>query len=55
MGYLGRDGESVFSIAIRTMVGRDGRATCGMGADSDPASGYDEIWAKAVGSCAALS
>jgi aminodeoxychorismate synthase component I len=59
VGYFGRDGRSVFNIAIRTMVVRDGLATYGIGAgivaDSDPASEYDETLHKAAGLFAALS
>jgi anthranilate/para-aminobenzoate synthase component I len=53
--YLGRDGESFFNIAIRTIGGREGSATDSIGADSDPVSAYDETWPKAAGLFAALS
>jgi aminodeoxychorismate synthase component I len=59
VGYFGRDGQSIFNIAIRTLVVRDGRATYGIGAgivaDSDPAAEYDETLHKAAGLFAALS
>jgi anthranilate/para-aminobenzoate synthase component I len=59
VGYFGRDGLSVFNIAIRTVVVRDGCATYGIGAgivaDSDPAAEYDETLHKAAGLFAALS
>jgi aminodeoxychorismate synthase component I len=59
VGYFGRDDQTVFSIAIRTLVVRDGQATYGVGAgivaDSDPAAEYDETLHKAAGLFAALS
>jgi len=59
MGFFGRDGRSVFNIAIRTLVVREGLATYGIGAgivsDSDPAAEYDETLHKAAGLFAALS
>jgi len=55
VGYFARDGQSVFNIAIRSIVGREGRATYSIGADSDPASAHDETWPKAAGLFAALS
>ncbi len=55
MGFFARDGQSVFNIATWTMIVCDGCATCGGGADSDPASEYDEAWPKAAGLFAALS
>jgi anthranilate/para-aminobenzoate synthase component I len=48
--FFGRDGQSVFNIAIRTIIMRDG-----LGADSDPASEYVRTWPKAAGLFTALS
>jgi len=51
IGYLGFDGTMDTSIAIRTMVVRDGRALFGVGGgvvvDSDPSGEYEESLAKA--------
>lgn len=53
IGYLGWNGESQFSIAIRTLIG-EGRhwhfhAGAGIVADSDPAAEYEETLHKAAG------
>ncbi len=57
LGYFGWDGSAVFSIAIRTLVLRDGVASFGIGAgivaDSDPVSEYEETLHKAAGLLAA--
>ncbi len=55
VGYLGRDGESFFNIAIRTIGGREGRVADSIGADSDPVPAYDETRPEAAGLFAALS
>lgn len=55
MGYFARDSQSFFNIAIRTIAGREGRATDSIGADSDPVSAYDETRPEAAGLFAALS
>jgi anthranilate/para-aminobenzoate synthase component I len=53
MGYLGYNGESQFSIAIRTMVREGGKlsfhAGAGIVADSDPLKEYEETLHKAAG------
>jgi aminodeoxychorismate synthase component I len=59
IGWLGHNGESAFSIAIRTLV-RDGtRLRCQVGAgivaDSDPAMEYQETLHKAAGIQLALA
>lgn len=58
LGFFRADGRAVFSIAIRTLVVRDGRATYGVGAgivaDSDPVPEYKETLHKAAGLLAAL-
>jgi para-aminobenzoate synthetase component 1 len=58
IGYLGFNRESQFSIAIRTVVLKEGRAWfhvgAGIVADSDAAAEYEETWAKAGGILAAL-
>ncbi|MFM8230513.1 MAG: chorismate-binding protein [Chthoniobacterales bacterium] len=52
-------GRAVFSIAIRTLVIREGIATYGVGAgivaDSDPHREYEETMHKAAGLFAALA
>jgi len=59
LGFFGRDGRSIFNIAIRTLVVTDGRASYGVGAgivaDSVAESEYDETLHKAAGLFAALS
>jgi aminodeoxychorismate synthase component I len=51
IGYLGMDGESRFSIAIRTMIFENGEAHfhvgAGIVADSDPEAEYRETLVKA--------
>ena len=59
LGYLGFNGESQFSILIRTAITR-GRQTwfhvgAGIVADSDPAAEYAETLAKAAGFLAAIN
>jgi para-aminobenzoate synthetase component 1 len=58
LGFVDWSGRAVFSIAIRTLVLRGGRATYGVGAgivaDSDPHREYAETWQKAAGLLAAL-
>ena len=58
IGYIDWSGNAVFSIAIRTLVIRGGRATYGVGAgivaDSDPQREYEETLHKAAGLFAAL-
>jgi para-aminobenzoate synthetase component I len=58
IGYLGFDGGMDTSIAIRTLVVKDGRACFGVGggivADSDPGREYEETLHKARGLIAAL-
>lgn len=58
LGFFHADGRAAFSIAIRTLVVRDGRATYGVGAgivaDSDPVLEYEETLHKAAGLVAAL-
>ena len=58
IGFVDWSGQSVFSVAIRTMVVRECRATYGVGAgivaDSDPHREYAETWQKAAGLLAAL-
>ena len=58
IGYFGVTGEADLSVAIRTMVVKDGRATFSVGAgivaDSDPASEYEETLSKGRGLAAAL-
>ena len=53
IGYLGRNGESQFSIAIRTAVVEGGRVGfhtgAGIVADSDPVAEYEETLHKASG------
>ena len=58
IGWFGRNGESCFNIAIRTMV-RDGarlhfHVGAGIVADSDPAMEYEETLHKAAGMRMAL-
>lgn len=59
LGFFGRDGRAVFSVAIRTLVLRGGRASYGVGAgivaDSDPRAEYEETLHKAAGLFAAWS
>jgi para-aminobenzoate synthetase/4-amino-4-deoxychorismate lyase len=51
IGYMAPDGSAAFSVAIRTLELRDGRAIMGVGggivADSDPAAEYRECLLKA--------
>lgn len=58
IGYVDWSGRAVFSIAIRTLVIRGGRASFGVGAgivaDSDPRREYAETLQKAAGLRAAL-
>ena len=58
IGFVDWSGRAVFSVAIRTLVIRAGRATYGVGAgivaDSDPQREYAETWQKAAGLRAAL-
>lgn len=58
IGFVDWSGRAVFSVAIRTLVIRAGRATYGVGAgivaDSDPHREYAETWQKAAGLLAAL-
>ena len=58
IGFVDWSGCAVFSIAIRTLVVREGRATYGVGAgivaDSDPHREYAETWQKAAGLLAAF-
>lgn len=58
IGFIDWTGRAVFSIAIRTLVIREGRATFGVGAgivaDSDPQIEYEETLHKAAGLFAAL-
>jgi para-aminobenzoate synthetase component 1 len=53
IGCFGFNGESVFSIAIRTLVRQEGRLTyhvgAGIVADSDPQKEYEETLHKAAG------
>ncbi len=53
IGWLGRNGESTFNIAIRTLVRQGGRLTyhvgAGIVADSDPEKEYEETLHKAAG------
>jgi para-aminobenzoate synthetase component I len=53
LGWLGRNGEGSFNIAIRTLVRREGRLLyqtgAGIVADSDPAMEYEETLHKAAG------
>ncbi len=53
IGYFGYNGESQFSIAIRTIVIRDGEASfhvgAGITADSDPEREWEETLHKAAG------
>jgi aminodeoxychorismate synthase component I len=53
IGYFGYNGESQFSIAIRTVVIRDGEASfhvgAGITADSDPEKEWEETLHKAAG------
>jgi para-aminobenzoate synthetase component 1 len=57
-GYLSFTGETDLSVAIRTMVLKDGRATFSVGggivADSDPLLEYEETLHKGRGLAAAL-
>jgi len=57
IGYLGANGESHFSIAIRTMVLERGVISChagaGIVADSSPAAEWEETLQKASGMLAA--
>lgn len=59
IGFIDWSGRSVFSIAIRTLVIREGIATYGVGAgivaDSDPRREYEETLHKAAGLFAALA
>jgi para-aminobenzoate synthetase/4-amino-4-deoxychorismate lyase len=52
IGFISPGGASVFNVAIRTLVMRDGRAQMGVGggivADSDPADEYRECLLKAA-------
>lgn len=58
IGYVDWKGRAMFSIAIRTLIVRDGLATYGIGAgivaDSDPRLEYEETLHKAAGLAAAL-
>jgi anthranilate synthase component 1 len=58
IGYLGGDGSIEFSVAIRTMVVKDGLVHVPVGggivADSDPAAEYEETLVKARAMLAAL-
>jgi len=58
IGYLSFTGETDLSVAIRTLIVRDGRAHFSVGggivADSDPAAEYEETLAKGRGLAAAL-
>jgi anthranilate/para-aminobenzoate synthase component I len=51
IGYLSIDGHMQFSIAIRTMIAKDGAVHLPVGggvvADSDPAAEYEETLVKA--------
>ncbi len=51
IGYFSHSGNQQTAIALRTMVIKDGRAYiqagCGVVADSDPSSEYQESWNKA--------
>ena len=53
IGWLGRNGESSFNIAIRTLVRHDGRLVyqvgAGIVADSEPQQEYEETLHKAAG------
>ncbi len=53
IGWLGYNGESSFSIAIRTLVRQDGKLLyqvgAGIVADSDPQKEYEETLHKAAG------
>ncbi len=53
IGYFGYNGESQFSIAIRTLCAQDGEVSFAVGAgivaDSDPAREYQETLDKAAG------
>ena len=59
IGYLGSNGESQFSIAIRTLILADGQLTChagaGIVADSDPAAEWRETLDKVSALLAAAS
>jgi len=59
IGFIDWKGHAVFSIAIRTLVIREGIATYGVGAgivaDSDPHREYEETMHKAAGLFAALA
>ncbi|MFM8790375.1 MAG: chorismate-binding protein, partial [Chthoniobacterales bacterium] len=59
IGFIDWTGRAVFSIAIRTLVIREGIATYGVGAgivaDSDPHREYEETMHKAAGLFAALA
>jgi len=59
IGFIDWTGRAVFSIAIRTLVIREGVGTYGVGAgivaDSDPRREYEETMHKAAGLFAALS
>lgn len=58
LGYVDWSGRAMFSIAIRTLVIRAGKATYGTGAgivaDSDARREYAETWQKAAGLLAAI-
>jgi para-aminobenzoate synthetase component 1 len=58
IGYIAADGSMEFSVAIRTMVIKDGRAYVPVGggivADSDPGAEYEETLVKAKAMLAAL-
>ena len=58
IGFVDWSGHAVFSVAIRTLVIREGRATYGVGAgivaDSDARREYEETWQKAAGLFAAI-
>ena len=58
IGYLGFNRESQLSIAIRTVVIKDGRAWFHVGAgivsDSIASAEYQETWSKAGGIVSAL-
>jgi len=58
IGYLSIDGHMQFSVAIRTMIGRDGIVHVPVGggvvADSQPAAEYEETLVKARAMLTAL-
>jgi aminodeoxychorismate synthase component I len=59
IGYLGSNGESQFSIAIRTLILENGELSChagaGIVADSDPAAEWQETLHKVAALLAAAS